>query len=111
MGRISKKLSIMIRSSRNQKVVQLRDYAKGKHLLKDSKSVLDELYRTPSNNTTRQWISDIFRFLEYSPIELSREPLEKMIKDKRFSYRLKKKMRNILSQGKYQEISILINFD
>lgn len=63
--------------------------------------LIDELYRTPSNNTTRQWISDIFRFLEYSPIELSREPLEKMIKDKRFSYRLKKKMRDILSQREY----------
>lgn len=59
--------------------------------------LIDELYRISSNNTTRQWISDIFRFLEYSPIELVREPLEQMMKDKRFSYRLKQKMKNILA--------------
>jgi len=58
--------------------------------------LIDELYKIPSNNTTRQWISDIFRFLEHSPNEKIREPLEKMLKDKRFSYRLKKKMKNIL---------------
>lgn len=58
--------------------------------------IIEELYKTPSNNTTRQWISAIFKFLEYSPNDLDREPLEKMLKDKRFSYRLKKKVKNIL---------------
>lgn len=60
--------------------------------------LIDELYRTSSNNTTRQWISDILRFLEYSPIELVRDPLEQMIKEKRFSYKLKQKMKSILAQ-------------
>lgn len=58
--------------------------------------LIDDLYKTPSNNTTRQWISEIFRVLEYSPKDEIREPLEKMLKDKRFSYRLKKKMKTIL---------------
>lgn len=58
--------------------------------------IIDELYKTPSNNTTRQWISAIFKFLEYSPKDKIRGPLEKMLKDKRFSYRLKKKMKKIL---------------
>ncbi len=60
--------------------------------------LIDELYRTPSNGTTRQWISEIFQFLEYSPKEKVREPLEKMLKDKRFSYRLKQKIKDILYQ-------------
>ncbi len=60
--------------------------------------LIDELYQIPSNNTTRQWISEIFRFLEYSPIELIRDPLEQMINDKRFSYKLKLKMKSILQQ-------------
>lgn len=60
--------------------------------------LIDELYRTPSNNTTRQWISDIFRFLEYSPMELTRDPLGKMLKESKFSYRLKKKMKTIMAQ-------------
>ena len=58
--------------------------------------LIDELYQTSSNNTTRQWITDIFRFLKNSPQELVREPLQKMSKDKRFSYRLKQKMKDIL---------------
>lgn len=75
-----------------------------KHLERsDTRAVLipeliDELYRTPSNNTTRQWISDVFRFLKYSPREKIREPLEKMLRDKRFSHRLKKKIKSILTQ-------------
>ncbi len=60
--------------------------------------LIDELYRIPSNNTTRQWISEILRFLEYSPIELVHDPLERMIRDKRFSYKLKQKMKDILAQ-------------
>lgn len=56
-----------------------------------------ELYQTASNNTTRQWITEIFRFLESSPRGEIREPLEKMLRDKRFSHRLKKKMRKILN--------------
>jgi len=75
-----------------------------RHLtLSDKKIILiphliDELYRTASNNTTRQWISKIFQFLECAPRENIQEPLEKMLKDKRFSYKLKKKIKNILYQ-------------
>lgn len=58
--------------------------------------LIDELYNTPSNNTTRQWISSIFRFIERSPYEEIHEPLEKMLNDNRFSYRLKQKVKNIL---------------
>ncbi len=58
--------------------------------------LIDELYDTPSNNTTRQWISAIFRFLEHSPYNEIHDSLIKMINDKRFSYRLKKKMKNII---------------
>ena len=61
-----------------------------------TKHLLGELYKTPSNNTTRQWISAIFDFIRKSSIEDIREPLEKMLKDKRFSYRLKKKIKDIL---------------
>lgn len=58
--------------------------------------LLDELYKTPSNNTTRQWISDILRFLKYFSLEEAREPLEKMLSDRRFSYRFKQKIKDIL---------------
>jgi len=54
--------------------------------------LLDELYNTPSNRTTRQWISAILEFLRGCSEEDVREPLEKMISEKRFSYKLKKKL-------------------
>lgn len=60
--------------------------------------LIEELYSTPSNNTTRQWISDIFRFLECVPRSEIREPLERMLEDKRFSYRLKKRIEDMLYQ-------------
>lgn len=60
--------------------------------------LIEELYNTPSNYTTRQWISAIFDFIGAFPSEQIREPLEKMLKDKRFSHRLKKKMKKILSR-------------
>ena len=55
-----------------------------------------ELYTTPSNNTTRQWISAILDFLEYCPPEQVRKPLQKMLDENLFSYRLKQKMKRIL---------------
>ena len=75
-----------------------------RHLTRSDKKIIliphliDELYRTASNNTTRQWIAKIFRFLECAPREGVQEPLEKMLRDKRFSYKLKKKIKNILYQ-------------
>jgi len=68
-----------------------------KHKTVLTRVLLKELYNTPSNNTTRQWISDILRYLEYCPPEKIRKPLEKMLNDKRFSYRLKQKIERILS--------------
>lgn len=63
--------------------------------------LLDELYNTPSNATTRQWISAILEFLRRCPEEDVREPLEKMISEKRFSYRLKKKVEYLLEDLEY----------
>jgi hypothetical protein len=66
--------------------------------------LIEELYRTPSSNTTRQWLSAILRFISRAPLELIQEPLEKMIKDKRFSYRYKKKMRMILEDAELSNL-------
>ena len=63
--------------------------------------LIDELYQINSNNTTRQWISKIFKYLSHAPASLVQEPLEKMLKDKRFSYRLKQKMKAILAEDDY----------
>jgi len=61
--------------------------------------LVDELSRTPSNNTTRQWISEILRFLERSPWEEVHAPLERALARERFSPRVRQRIREILSCG------------
>ena len=55
--------------------------------------LVKDLYNTSSNNTTRQWITEIFRFFQRCSIKDIREPLEKMLKEKCFSYRIKNKIK------------------
>lgn len=64
--------------------------------------LVKELYRTKSNNTTRSLISEIFKILRIIPLKYIEEDLENMLKDKRFSYRLKRKMKNILGHQSYR---------
>ncbi|MCK4614904.1 MAG: hypothetical protein KAU14_08880 [Thermoplasmata archaeon] len=66
--------------------------------------LVDELYNTPSNNTTKQWLSEIFRFFERCPVESIREPLKKMLGDRRFSYRRKQRMKEILRRKTSNEL-------
>ena len=57
-----------------------------------------DLYEMKSNNQTRQWISEIFRFLSsYRNEEYVIEGLEKMLTETQFSYRIKNKIKDILS--------------
>ena len=58
--------------------------------------LVKDLYNTSSNNTTRQWITEIFRFFQRCSIEDIGEPLEKMLKEKCFSFRIKNKIKEIL---------------
>ncbi len=73
-----------------------------KHLehMKDKSTIIlpliNELYHIQSNNITRQWISKILRYLERCPIDKVRDPLEKLLKEKKFSYRLKNKIKNTI---------------
>ncbi len=58
--------------------------------------LIDDLYQTVSNNTTRQWISEIINFLGDCQYEEVCEPLGKMLIEKQFSNRLQAKIENIL---------------
>jgi len=58
--------------------------------------LINELYHIQSNNTTRQWISKILRYLERCPIDKVRGPLKKLLKEKKFSYRLKVRIKNTI---------------
>lgn len=59
--------------------------------------LVDQLYQTPSSNTTRQWISEMFRFLERHFTEETKRHLEEMLTSNKFSHKIKRKIENILT--------------
>lgn len=58
--------------------------------------LIDELNNTVSSNTTRQWISAVLKVLSRCPFQEIREPLKKMLREKPFSHRLKRKIKDML---------------
>jgi hypothetical protein len=70
------------------------EYMKNKSII--IPHLINELYHIESNNTTRQWISKILKYLEHCPIDMVREPLEKLLKDRKLSHKLKNKIKNII---------------
>lgn len=59
--------------------------------------LVDELYKIVSNNTTRQWITQILKYLKTCPRDMVHPHFERMLGDSRYSYRFKKKLKDILS--------------
>jgi hypothetical protein len=59
--------------------------------------LIEELGRTTSNNTTRQWIHDILQFLERCPLEVIQDPLDEMLARRQFSFRLRRRILDMIS--------------
>jgi hypothetical protein len=62
--------------------------------------LIADLQAVPSNNTTRQWISAIFKFLARCPLNVIREPLEAMLENKKLSPRFRKKVQETLLRSR-----------
>ena len=59
--------------------------------------LVEDLFRTVSNNTTRGWYSEVFYFFERLwPTEIAEEALRPMLDSPHFSYRIKRRVRTIL---------------
>jgi hypothetical protein len=61
--------------------------------------LIKELGVVRSNNTTRQWISEIFRFLEGCPWQVIEGPLRGIITEKTLSPGIRKKAKGLLSRS------------
>ncbi len=61
--------------------------------------LIEELGSIPSNNTTKQWISDILRFLERCPLQVIEDPLRRMLAEKKLSPGIRKWVAEILSES------------
>lgn len=61
--------------------------------------LIEELSRTTSNNTTRQWILEILRFLEHCSSEVVIESLKQMLAHRQFSFKLRRRILNMISDS------------
>jgi hypothetical protein len=61
--------------------------------------LMEELGRTKSDNTARQWILEILQFLKRCPLQVIKELLEQMLADGRFSFKLKRRIFNLISDS------------
>lgn len=61
-----------------------------------------ELRLTVSSNTTRVYINRVLENLKLFPLELIRDGFEDLMNDRKWSYRMKKKFKEILEEVEYQ---------
>lgn len=57
-----------------------------------------ELYRSPSNNTTRQMMTKILRLLRRLPLEIIQDPLLDLLENKKFSPKFKKRIQDLTEE-------------
>ncbi len=60
--------------------------------------LIEELHKVASNNSTRQWITNILDYLAGVPGAEVRPPLEALLKERKFSFRTRKKIEAVLEQ-------------
>lgn len=74
-----------------------------KHQRELANLLVEDLLRTPSNNTTRGWYSEVFRFLERGcPPEAVEEALGPLVDSPHFSARIKRRIRTILESAAWE---------
>ncbi|MCI0514188.1 hypothetical protein L0128_13310 [candidate division KSB1 bacterium] len=58
--------------------------------------LVHELAQIESNNTTRHWITQILDYLQHCPFELVHDPLDQLLKQRKFSIRLQRRIEDLL---------------
>ncbi len=109
-----KALDVMLSYLKNLKPPETLEQARYKveilrhfHGLESNHDLLDillsDLENTVSNNSTRQWITAILERLNRAPLELIKDRLQSMADRKVFSYRLKKRVMDIIDPTFYTQ--------
>jgi len=75
----------------------LRNLSFREEFLRETAQLLvEELFRTPSNNQTRSWYTSVFKFFNACPYRIAQDALQPMLDSKQFSYRIKKRIKSII---------------
>lgn len=67
-------------------------------------SLVSELKRVKSSNTTRRYLGTVLQILSAFPSEIAKEKLEELADDASFSYKMRKKFENALDEMFNQSI-------
>ncbi len=86
--------------ARKESIVEALGYIKTKET---TDLLFRELRRTVSSNSTRKYIDRILKSLKRFPLEFIEDGFEGLLKDDRWSYRMKKKFREILEGVRYPD--------
>ncbi len=79
------------------KILDQLSVARDENLKKVAFLLVDDLFRTPSNNTTRGWYTKVFNYFErICPQDIAVEALRPIVNSQEFSHRIKKRVRNII---------------
>ncbi|MBF0547598.1 MAG: hypothetical protein HQM08_24375 [Candidatus Riflebacteria bacterium] len=66
--------------------------------------LVQDLFKVPSNNQTRSWYTDVWKFFERCSHELTAEALQPILNSPKFSYRIKQRVKAIINFGnRYQD--------
>ena len=74
----------------------------GLHTAECADALFSEILRIKSSNTTRRYLNTVIKALTYFPDELVLEGFQSLADNKSFSYRMRKKFRDILEMKYYR---------
>jgi len=86
-----------------EKRIWVLEAMKGFHTQGCANLLFSELRRVESNNTTRRYLNTVLKVLADMPLQLIEAGFEKLIEDKSFGYRMKKKFEGILAEARWAE--------
>ena len=74
----------------------------GFHTAECADALFSELFRVKSSNTTRKYLNSIIKVLSYFPKEIVQERFHELAEEKSFSYKMRRKFRDIIKMTYYR---------
>ena len=71
--------------------------------------LVEDLFRTPSNQHTRSWYTEVWKFFQRCSPKVAEEALLPILDSPKFSYRIKQRVKNIIGGGFYGLILVILN--
>ncbi|HBR09813.1 hypothetical protein LR021_05395 [Candidatus Bipolaricaulota bacterium] len=87
-----------------ERLVVVVETLRGFHTIECADALFSELLRIKSSNTTRKYLRMVIATLSSFPDGMVEEGFQRLAEDKSFSYRMRKKFRDILEMKRYRSL-------